>query len=46
MPCEFKVDTLEGTMKGKPGDYLVQGINGEQYPCDKEIFEKTYDGVI
>lgn len=39
---EFTVETLEGTMSGKPGDYLVTGVNGEQYPCDKEIFEKTY----
>lgn len=38
----FEVDTLEGTMSGKPGDYLVKGIKGELYPCDKEIFEETY----
>lgn len=37
---EFIVDTAEGSMKGKAGDYLVRGIDGEIYPCDKEIFEK------
>ncbi len=43
---EFRVDTLEGNYKqGKPGDYLMQGIDGELYICDKEIFEKTYDWV-
>lgn len=41
---EFRVNTLEGNYKvGKPGDYLMQGIDGELYICDKEIFEKTYD---
>jgi hypothetical protein len=41
---EFRVDTLEGDYKqGKPGDYLMQGVNEELYICDREIFEKTYD---
>ncbi len=40
---EFRVDTMEGDYKqGKPGDYLMQGIQGELYICDREIFEKTY----
>lgn len=41
----FKVLTLEGTMNGKAGDYLVRGVKAELYPCDKEIFEETYAGV-
>ena len=41
---EFRVETLEGNYKqGKPGDYLMRGINGELYICDGSIFEKTYD---
>ncbi len=39
----FEVETLEGKMKGRPGDWLMIGVNGEMYPCAKEIFEKTYD---
>ena len=40
----FRVDTLEGNYKqGKTGDYLMRGIDGELYICDREIFEKTYD---
>jgi len=40
---EFRVNTLEGNYKqGKPGDYLMRGVDGELYICDKEIFEKTY----
>ena len=42
MESEFTVDTLEGLMTGKPGDYLATGVDGEQYPVDKDIFEKTY----
>ena len=43
---EFRVNTLEGNYKqGKPGDYLMQGIDNELYICDKEIFEKTYEWV-
>lgn len=41
----FIVDTLEGTHRGDAGDYLMVGVNGERYPCKKEIFEKTYDWV-
>ena len=42
----FTVDSLEGNYKmGKPGDYLMTGIDGEHYICDREIFERTYDFV-
>lgn len=44
IPYDFQVNTLEGNYKqGKAGDYLMKGIDGELYICDKEIFEKTYD---
>lgn len=42
MDEDFEVETMEGLMKGKRGDWLMQGIHGELYPCDAEIFEKTY----
>ena len=43
---DFRVNTLEGNYKqGKSGDYLMKGIDGELYICDKAIFEKTYDFV-
>lgn len=45
-PEGFIVRTLEGWMKGKPGDYLVIGIKGEKYPVDKEIFEETYEVIL
>ena len=41
---EFRVNTLEGNYKhGKAGDYLMRGVDGELYICEKSIFEKTYD---
>lgn len=39
----FQVATLEGTMTGQAGDYLMRGVEGELYPCAKAIFEKSYD---
>lgn len=39
----FVVETLEGKMKGKKGDWLMVGINGEMYPIDDSIFKKTYN---
>lgn len=39
----FTVETMEGTMQGKKGDWLMVGVHGEMYPIDNSIFEKTYD---
>ena len=39
----FSVETLEGIMEGKAGDWLMIGVNGEMYPCDAEVFEKSYE---
>ena len=37
------ISTLEGVMTADRGDYIIQGVNGELYPCKPDIFEKTYD---
>lgn len=42
-PCELFVETLEGPMHVSLGDYVIQGVNGELYPCKPDIFEKTYE---
>lgn len=39
----FEVETIEGVMQGKKGDWLMKGVNGELYPCADEIFQKSYD---
>lgn len=41
----IKIETLEGTMWAKKGDWIIKGINGEFYPCKPNIFEKTYEEV-
>lgn len=45
MNKDFEVETLEGTMQGHKGDYLVIGIHKEQYAVKEEIFGKTYQFV-
>ncbi|WP_288946829.1 hypothetical protein [uncultured Megasphaera sp.] len=39
------IETLEGPLHASPGDYIITGVNGEQYPCKPDIFEKTYELV-
>lgn len=44
-PCDngtWLIKTLEGTFSAVDGDYLIEGVAGEIYPCRKDIFEKTY----
>lgn len=39
------IKTLEGWHHANYGDYVIQGIKGEIYPCKPDIFEKTYEAV-
>ena len=39
------IKTLEGDMVGEVGDWLITGVEGEQYPCKPRIFEATYESV-
>lgn len=39
----FEVETPEGTMQGKEGDWLAEGIEGERWVIDADIFSKTYE---
>lgn len=43
---EMTVKTLEGTMKGNIGDWLITGVKGEQYFCKDDVFQQTYEIVI
>lgn len=53
--CEFHYDsngvrcilpTSEGSvMIIRAGDFVIKGVEGEIYPCESSIFEKTYDRV-
>ena len=44
-PCELFIKTLEGIHHVSIGDYVIQGVNGELYPCKPDIFEKTYESI-
>jgi hypothetical protein len=39
--CE--INTREGVMRGDVGDWVIQGVKGELYPCKPDIFAATYD---
>ena len=41
----MKIETLEGTHSANRGDYIIQGVKGELYPCKPDIFEMTYEEV-
>lgn len=36
------IHTLEGVMHANAGDWIITGVEGEQWPVKKDIFEKTY----
>lgn len=42
---KMTVETLEGTMTGDKGDWLITGVNNEQYFCKDDIFRKTYEPI-
>ena len=39
------IETLEGTMRGELGDWIIRGVQGEFYPIKPDIFEATYERV-
>lgn len=43
-PC-FLIETLEGTMKARAGDFVIRGVQGEFCPCKPDIFAATYEAV-
>jgi hypothetical protein len=32
-------------MFANPDDWIIQGVEGELYPCKPDIFDKTYEQV-
>jgi hypothetical protein len=39
------IHTIEGDMIAMPGDWIITGVKGEQYPCKPDIFDATYEKV-
>ena len=37
------IQTLEGIMHASAGDWIIQGVKGEIYPCKPDIFAATYE---
>lgn len=37
------IDTLEGGHIVCPGDWIITGVKGENYPCKPDIFATTYE---
>lgn len=45
-PTGYGIHTLEHTAikhEVTPGDWIITGVKGEQYPCKPDVFEQTYD---
>lgn len=40
------IKTLEGNHTASLGDFIIQGVKGELYPCKPDIFELTYEKVV
>ena len=42
---DIYINTLEGQMLARCGDYIIKGVQGEFYPCKPDIFLETYELV-
>ena len=42
-PAYMTITTLEGDMTAQIGDWIIQGVQGEFYPCKPDIFAATYE---
>jgi hypothetical protein len=45
IPAELFIKTLEWVVHVSVGDYIIQGVNGELYPCKPDIFSQTYEPI-
>lgn len=41
----WHVETLEGDLKVKAGDWIATGVDGEHWAINNDIFKKTYAGL-
>ncbi len=39
------IETLEGDHTAQINDFIIQGIQGEIYPCKPDIFAATYEAL-
>lgn len=45
LPYDAEIETPEGVMSAKAGDYLAQHSDGHAWPIKRETFESTYEAV-
>ena len=36
------IETPEGRLRVEPGDWIITGVAGENYPCKPDVFQKLY----
>ncbi|WP_280768035.1 hypothetical protein [Salipaludibacillus daqingensis] len=41
----ISIETDGETVKGRSGDYLITEKDGQQYPCNPELFEQEFERV-
>jgi fructose-1,6-bisphosphatase len=44
-PGETHVSTREGITPVQPDDLIMRGVQGEEYPIGRELFERTYQMI-
>ena len=37
-----QIETPEGRLRVEPGDWIITGVAGENYPCKPNVFQKLY----
>ena len=42
---ELIIQTLEGPLRAAPGDWIITGIRGEQYPCNQMCLKKHMNAL-
>jgi hypothetical protein len=42
MNTGFRITTLQGSLEGKAGDWLVRADDGVEYPVPDEVFRRYY----
>lgn len=45
MKEELVIVTLEGHMIASIGDFIIEGLRGEFYPCKPDVFHKKYEEI-
>ena len=41
----YLIETIDGTLRARSGDWIVRGVRGEFYPVRADIFAETFEPV-